>query len=288
MTPPTPSALTQRLQVALLDRLKVHEADGTLPTSARFLFYELEGKSDAYGVLVSKFQKGSRRPDQDLIAALTTLRERGLIPWDWITDETRHVAAIYRAKTIAEALETSLKYTKIDPWQYGTHRPVVICESRSLAGVLSDVCSEYGVTSAATNGQCAGFLRTKLSGAFDSQTSDQIISVLYCGDLDPQGEDIEENSRRVLTECVTTPFDWQRLMLTEGQCAEYSLPSITKKDGRKKKGGTYEAWECEALSQKLIVALLRQRLEEMLQPYTLAAIAEQEDDERSRVKVECS
>jgi hypothetical protein len=285
MTPPTPSALTQRLQTALLERLHVHEQDGTLPTSARFLFYELEGKSDAYGILVSKEQKGARRPDQDLISALTVLREKGLVPWDWITDETRHVAAIYRAKTLVESLTRALKYAKTDIWQFGTHRPVVICESRSLAGVLGGVCSEYGVTIAATNGQCAGFLRTKLAEAFDSQPNEQTVSVLYCGDLDPQGEDIEENNRRVLTECVTLPFDWERLMLSPEQVKEHSLEFIWKKDGRKKKGGKYKAWECEALSQKLIVALLRSQLEEMLLPKTLDSIAEREADERRRVKV---
>jgi excisionase family DNA binding protein len=40
-----PTDKTQRLQQALLC-LRANEDDGTLPTSARFLFYELEGTSD--------------------------------------------------------------------------------------------------------------------------------------------------------------------------------------------------------------------------------------------------
>ncbi len=77
------------------ERLGVHERDGTIPTNSRFLFYELEGKNDGYGVLVSKVKTGARRPDQDLIDALTALREQGSIPWDWIVDETRHVESVW-------------------------------------------------------------------------------------------------------------------------------------------------------------------------------------------------
>jgi hypothetical protein len=51
---------TGRLQRELLDRLRVHERDGTLPTSNRFLFYEL-----VQAGVVSKHATGKRRPDQD-------------------------------------------------------------------------------------------------------------------------------------------------------------------------------------------------------------------------------
>ena len=73
-----------RLQRALLERLRVHEREGTLPTSNRFLFYELV---QAGGV--PKHATGERRADQNLIDALTHLREAGLVPWDAIEDETR-------------------------------------------------------------------------------------------------------------------------------------------------------------------------------------------------------
>ena len=46
-----------RLQRALMKRLDVHERDGTLPTSARFLFYEL-----VQAGVISKHATGARRP----------------------------------------------------------------------------------------------------------------------------------------------------------------------------------------------------------------------------------
>ena len=70
--------------VALLEE---HERDGTIPTNARFLYYELVQR----GVL-SKERTGARRPDQDLHDALTDVREDGRVPWVWIVDETRSTA----------------------------------------------------------------------------------------------------------------------------------------------------------------------------------------------------
>ena len=64
--------------------LQEHERDGTLPTNARFLFYELVQRGQ-----ISKERTGARRSDQDLHDALTDIREDGRMPWDWIVDETR-------------------------------------------------------------------------------------------------------------------------------------------------------------------------------------------------------
>src|SRR6516164_9780465 len=72
------------LRDLLFDLLAKHERDGTIPTNARFLYYELVQRGQ-----LSKERKGARRPDQDLHDALTDLREDGRIPWEWIVDETR-------------------------------------------------------------------------------------------------------------------------------------------------------------------------------------------------------
>jgi hypothetical protein len=276
---------TERMKAALVERLDVHERDGTLPTSNRFLFYELEGKDDGHGVLVSKVKTGARRADQDLIDALTALREQGAVPWDWIVDETRYVESVWRANTIADDLREYLDVTKFDAWQSRV-RPFVICESRSLAGVLRNLCYRYGVNSTSTNGQNNGFLRTKLARSFDDQKPEQEIFVLYCGDLDIGGTQIEHNTRSVLEEACKVSFRWERLMLTEAQVKQHRLPSIMKTDRRYKHGGgAHEAWECEVLSQRLIVELLESRLKKLLLPKTIEQVERKEKRERAQVRV---
>src|SRR5262245_54522671 len=74
----------QFLREALLELLREHERDDALPTSGRFLYYELIARG-----IISKEKTGTRRPDQIATDALMQLREDGRIPWDWIVDETR-------------------------------------------------------------------------------------------------------------------------------------------------------------------------------------------------------
>lgn len=79
-----PESKIGALRAILFALLEEHERDGALPTSARFLYYELVQRGQ-----LSKERTGARRPDQNLHDALTDIREDGRIPWDWIVDETR-------------------------------------------------------------------------------------------------------------------------------------------------------------------------------------------------------
>ena len=79
-----------RYQRACLELLYEHQADGALPTSIRFLFYELTDRD----VIPKAYHhpdgtERPRTPGQDISDAVGVLREAALIPWDWIVDETR-------------------------------------------------------------------------------------------------------------------------------------------------------------------------------------------------------
>jgi hypothetical protein len=70
---PRPNSKIGALRVELMYLLDEHRRDGALATSVRFLFYELVARS--------VISKGGDRPDKIVSAALTDLRERGLVPW---------------------------------------------------------------------------------------------------------------------------------------------------------------------------------------------------------------
>src|SRR6516164_321821 len=88
-----------RLREALLTLLEDHRRDDALPTSGRFLFYELVARG-----IISKAPTGERRADQDMTEALTRLRKDGDIPWDWIVDETRSLKDYSGSSTITEGV----------------------------------------------------------------------------------------------------------------------------------------------------------------------------------------
>jgi len=257
------------LRDLLFDLLQEHDRDGMTPTNARFLFYELVQRGE-----LSKERKGARRPDQDLHDALTDLREDGRIPWDWIVDETRSLDDYTGYASVKQGALSKLPYIGLDPWRGCA--PLVLTESRSLAGVLRSVAGEYRVRIAATNGQCGGFLRTEIAPRL--QPDDRII---YLGDLDLSGDQIEANTRRVL-EQASGSLDWERLALTPEQVREHDLPVIVKHDRRYKDGHAHEAVETEAISQRVLVEILRARLDKML-PEPLARVQERERRQRAAV-----
>jgi hypothetical protein len=258
----------ETIRNALRELLAQHRQEDTLPTSARFLYYELVTLR-----VISKEKTGKRRPDQDMIDALTDLRESGEIPWNWITDETRSLEDYAGYATITDGVLSGLAYIELDPW--GGDVPLILCESRSLAGCLRSVTSEYGVRIASTNGQCGGFLHTRIVPILQPEQR-----VLYLGDLDLCGNDIEDNTRRVLEQELGALLDWERLALTEAQVERYQLPKIIKGDKRfSGDKGVHEAVETEALSQRIIVDILRERLEHLL-PEPLESVHERAEQER--------
>jgi hypothetical protein len=263
------------LRDLLVKLLEEHERDGAIPTSARFLFYELVqlGK-------LSKVKTGARRPDQDLHLALTQLRESGDVPWDWIVDESRsfdnHTGS---GTTIAESVIAQLPYYTLDPWR--GRAPLLLTESRAVAGALRSVAEQYRCAIASTGGQCAGFLRTKVAGWLTEGDR-----VLYLGDWDWCGGQIEANSRRVLEQEVGE-LDWQRLALTEEQVRQYRLPVIIKHDRRYNDGKRHEAVETEALKQKRIVEIVRNELDDLI-PEDLERMRGRERRERRRIEAKLS
>jgi hypothetical protein len=278
----TASGRLQRQVLALLEKKK--EAD-EIPTSVRFLFYELEQA----GVVSKRAtnQDGSasaRKPSQNLNDAVTHLRKAGVVPYDWIVDESRHVKAWRYAASVYDYLADSVDLAAIDRFP-GVSRPVVITESRTVGGVLErGVCADYRVSVAPTGGQSLGFLVTKVA----PYLKDVRTRVEYVGDHDDAGNDIEANTRRVLEQATGRTFTaetWQRVLLTDTQVRglkRRGIQPVEKRDERYSDGNPHLAYEAEALGQTEVMRILRRRLE-ALAPVPLASVLEREEEQRAEV-----
>jgi len=78
--PDTQAGWLQRL---MLTRLRAHEAAGEIPTSVRFLYYEVKDQ------LPERPKSHRRLWSQDISDALMDLRKARLVPWWWLDDEVR-------------------------------------------------------------------------------------------------------------------------------------------------------------------------------------------------------
>jgi hypothetical protein len=268
-----PDTKAGRLQREALRVLREHEASGMLPTSIRFVFYELEQQG-----IVSKVATGARRPDQDLADAILDLRDRNIVPWNWISDETRSVTEWSTSPTVMEGVIDAVEDVRIHRWGR-EHPPLLVTESRSLAGVLDTLAYMYAAPITSTNGQTRGHLENEVAPVYGRGRR-----VLYLGDWDLSGGHIEANTRRVLEMAEGLPVQWERLAITQPQIEERRLTPIMKTDKRYKgRGGRHQAWECEALSQATIVEIVRAQLNALL-PESLAVIQAREDAERVQVR----
>jgi hypothetical protein len=268
-----PTSALGRLRATLHGLWKKHKSEDMLPTSGRFLYYELVAASVISKTVAARTDgKKGRRSDQNMTDALTDLREAGIIPWNDIADETREFTQWLAYPSIKDAMRSAWKHTRIDLWGNDSS-PVILCESRSLGGVLERLAQEYQAPIGSTNGQTAGFLHTQVGPALTPRQR-----VLYLGDLDKSGLDIEANTRSVLEEIVGSSLQWERVAITEEQADEKGLEPIRKYDKRTK--SHHSAIETEALGQGEIVRLLRRKLRKLMPDARRRDVLEREEAER--------
>jgi len=264
---------TGRLRAAILELWEQHKSVGALPTSSRFLYYELVAQGPE-GALQKMPQRKDKRQDQHVTVALTKLREHGEIPWEDIVDESRSLSN-YGGTLLGvnSWIVRALNQYRIDPWSGNV--PMIITESLSLAGALRPIAVEYRTRIVGIKGQCGGFLHTDLAPALRPGQP-----VLYLGDLNFSGGHIEGNTRTVLESKVGW-LDWERVALTKKQVEEYKLPVTSKYDARDKK--EHDSVETEALRQEIIVNIVRDRLDALL-PEPLINVLERESSIRKQAQ----
>lgn len=166
---------------AILAQLRVHERDGTLPTTGRFMFYELEARG-----LATKPHPDDRRPNrrrnkgwppgsQDVGDHLTGLRDDGTIPWLWVTDTERIAVIFAHAATVADYVRERLAEATINPWPGPP--PLILCEDKGTAEALTPAVGEYSCPIAGLKGQSNGFSAPK-SPRFSEATAQPAASCI--------------------------------------------------------------------------------------------------------------
>ena len=271
----------KRIEAVLMAALARHEADPDgLPTTGRFLFYELEQQGDATKPDPTDTRPNRRRSmgwppgSQDITDGLTRLRDRGDIPWEAIADTERSLLVWDHARSVADYVRERLDEATINPW--GGPPPLILTESNGMAQVLRRVAAEHACPIGGTKGMTKGFLVTTV---LPMLTGSGCRTVLYLGDLDRPGLQIEANSRRVLEDALGETLDWTRIGILREQTT--GLTPITKTDGRT--GVSSPGWEVEALGQSAVVTLVRDALTALL-PEPLRHVHEREQAERDALR----
>jgi hypothetical protein len=199
---------------------------------------------------------------QRVYRLLKEARERGLIPWEWIVDETRNLERKASwANPGAFSRAAAAQYRR-DFWLLQPVRCEVWSEKGTVRGVLAPVLEEYAVGFRVMHG--FGGASTVHDIAQDSDGRDLIA--LYVGDIDPSGMWMSEcDLPRRVEKYGGHHVSVKRIAITQSDTI--GLPSFPAKD--KDKDTRYEwfaknhgdqCWELDAMDPNK----LRKRVEEQI------------------------
>lgn len=248
-----------------LDVFKQYDTALTL----RQLYYRLVSRL-LFGNTINNYKRLSR--------IMVKARETGDVPVNCLEDRSRRVlgrgdtgykSARQFLKRRFTSLQESYKDFRMPMWEDQPYHLLISLEKDALSRLVSEEANKYYIRTFPTRGypsftyvrSMATYIRNRLKG--------KPTSVLYFGDFDPSGVDIERDLSERLQKYNAGDFKVKRIALTYEQIRNYSLPPmpVKKSDVRTAKFvATYgeEAVELDALDPKILKLLVHQSIMEFI------------------------
>lgn len=238
----------------------MREAD-ELPTTVSSLYYDglgddpapwLSDEADSKRKRAAAEAAGSRPPSkprtprQDVSFDVQWLIEHDLVEASAVVDLSRNLIDHWAPRNVHDAVRNHAESLTLRPWADEQPQPVVIVESRSLAGALEGTIERYASLLVPLGGMPGRSYLRQLDGIVD-----ELADVAYLGDYNKPGDDIAAHVRRWLIGhgWRGDALDrWTLLAVTDTDADE--LSSKLKIDGRS--GRSAPSIEAEALGTTTI------------------------------------
>ena len=270
-----------RAELEDLDSSLVDLAGENYPITVRGMFY----RAVVAGLVPKDEAKGYKLVQRRLVS----LRERGEIPYAWITDNVRIVRGHNRYGSADAYASGAAEFYRRDYWADSPVNVEVWLEKDALAGVLSPVVvEECGLDLYVTRGYASV---SYLQSAADSIKRDERPTYVYLlTDFDPSGLGIADT---VAAELVRRSWSVEvlveRLAVDRSQIDEYRLPTRPTKqtDSRARafmrEHGTGSV-ELDALPPAVLRDLVRESIERHMDPGRLRTLKLAEEQERGLLR----
>jgi len=116
---------------------------------------------------------------------LTTARERGMIPWGWLVDETREIGYTASWDDPSTYIESVTDQYRKDRWAFQPERVFLVSEKGTVGGILRPIIADRGIPFAVYHGFGSASAVNLLARI--SQSDRRPLTLLYVGDHDPSG-----------------------------------------------------------------------------------------------------
>ncbi len=227
------------------------------PTTVRGVAYQLFTR----GLIENMGDKCVRNVSRMLVIA----REKEIIPWEWIVDETRQEERVSSWNGLGDFGETVVRGYRKDFWQHQESWIKVFSEKATVGGIVRPVLDEFAVSFQVLRGFGSA---TSLHDVAEKSLIDngRFLEILYIGDFDPSGMHMSEVDLPGRVERYGGVVDITRIALTAADCTD-ALPSFNvatkQKDPRYRwfrQNYGQRCWELDAMNPNA----LRERVREAI------------------------
>lgn len=243
------------------------------PMTVRQIFYALETRG-----IIAKTETAYNRVDYHLLQ----MRRRGLIPYHFISDNTRWMRKPSSYASVEDFLRISQDAYRRALWANQDAYVEVWVEKDALAGVIFEVTGEWDVPLMVTRGFPSETFVYEAAQTLMRQNKP--IYLYYFGDYDPSGVSIIQTTRDKLRS-FGADFHFEHMAVLPWQITEWNLPTRPTKntDSRAKnwQGGSVEL---DAIPVPKLREMVRDVITRHIDPIALAENRHVEDMERETLR----
>jgi len=210
----------------------------------------------------------ARSEMQRVYRLLKEARERGIIPWEWIVDETRAIERVSTWADPAEYARCVARSYRRDFWDQQPHRVQVWSEKGTVRGVLRPVLDHYAVGFLPVHGFSSATLAHDIAEDDDGRD----LIVLYVGDFDPSGLYMsEEDLPSRFAKYDGDHIDLRRIALTVEQLEGLPFfPAADKRQDPRYKwfvaNHGHHCWELDAMDPNDLRDCVEQAIIGLIEP----------------------
>jgi len=228
----------------------------------RQLYYQLVSKN-----IISNSESEYKKIGRILKDA----RMAGIIDWDAIEDHVRVPNIPIQFDNLDELFDAAANSYHVNRWADQPYYVEVWCEKDALTSVLQPITTKYQVPLIIDRGYSSVTAMQKASVRIIQQSYDNNCRrsyILYLGDHDPSGLDMERDIEDRLREFLCEPTI-MRVALTTEQTEKYHLPPNPAKitDPRAKwyfEEYGNQSWELDALEPSLLSSMVESEIRNLL------------------------
>jgi hypothetical protein len=243
------------------------------PTTVRQCFYALTVRG--------AIEKTEPEYNGTVVRLLTDMRRAGVIPYAWISDDTRWMRKPDTYRGFGQFLRHTARFYRRALWAEADVSIEIWCERDALAGVMIEETDPYDVALMVTSGFSSDTYPQSAAEAIEAEHKRTFI--YRFGDHDPSGVWIAKKMEEGLRyHAPDAEIHFERIAFTTEQISRWSLPTRpTKREGNTHaRGFEGDSVELDAIPAASLRRLVGDCIELHVDKHQLESLRLVEESER--------